>query len=56
VAVTHGAVVRAAVLVVLGAPAQGLWRIDVAPLTATVLRGGSGRWTVRSTGVSLRDS
>ena len=43
VAVTHAAVVRAAVVVTLGAPAAGFWRIDVAPLTATVLRGGPGR-------------
>jgi broad specificity phosphatase PhoE len=49
VAVTHAAVVRAAVVVTLGAPAAGFWRIDVAPLTATVLRGGPGRWTVRGT-------
>jgi broad specificity phosphatase PhoE len=53
VAVTHAAVVRAAVVVTLGAPPAGFWRIDVAPLTATVLRGGPGRWTVRGTGLPL---
>jgi broad specificity phosphatase PhoE len=53
VAVTHAAVVRAAVVVTLGAPAAGFWRIDVAPLTATVLRGGPGRWTVRCTALPL---
>jgi len=53
VAVTHAAVVRAAVVVTLGAPAAGFWRIDVAPLTATVLRGGPGRWTVRRTALPL---
>ena len=53
VAVTHAAVVRAAVVVTLGAPAAGFWRIDVAPLTATVLRGGPGRWTVRGTALPL---
>jgi broad specificity phosphatase PhoE len=53
VAVTHVAVVRAAVVTTLGAPAAGFWRIDVAPLTATVLRGGPGRWTVRGTALPL---
>jgi broad specificity phosphatase PhoE len=49
-AITHAAVVRAVLLDVLGAPADRFWRIDVAPLTATVLRGAPGRWTLRSTG------
>ncbi|ODU00519.1 MAG: hypothetical protein ABS81_23400 [Pseudonocardia sp. SCN 72-86] len=49
VLVTHAAVVRAAVLAVLGAPAAAFWRIDVAPLTSTVLRGAPGRWTLRTT-------
>jgi broad specificity phosphatase PhoE len=53
VALTHAAVVRAAVVVTLGAPPTGFWRIDVAPLTATVLRGGPGRWTVRGTALPL---
>lgn len=53
VAITHPAVVRAVLLTVLGAPAAGFWRIDVAPLTVTVLRGGPGRWTLRSTGHRL---
>jgi broad specificity phosphatase PhoE len=53
VAVTHPAVVRAAVVATLGAPAAGFWRIDVAPLTATVLRGGPTRWTVRGTALPL---
>ena len=53
VAVTHAAVVRAAVIATLGAPASGFWRLDVAPLTATVLRGGPARWTVRGTALPL---
>jgi broad specificity phosphatase PhoE len=56
VAITHAAVVRAAVVVTLGAPPAGFWRIDVAPLTATVLRGGPGRWTVRGTALPLDPS
>lgn len=54
VAVTHAAVVRAAVLAVLQASPAGFWRIDIAPLTATELRGRPGRWTIRSTAVPLR--
>jgi broad specificity phosphatase PhoE len=53
VAVTHAAVVRAAVVTTLDAAPSGFWRLDVAPLTATVLRGGPMRWTVRATGVPL---
>lgn len=53
VAVTHPALVRGVVLAAIGAPPASFWRIDVAPLTATVLRGGPGRWTVRCTGNPL---
>lgn len=53
VAVTHPAVVRGVVLAVLGAPPAGFWRIDIAPLTATELRGGPDRWTLRATGRHL---
>ncbi len=52
-AVCGPALIRAATVVVLGAPPAGFWRIDAAPLTSTDLRGGSGRWTLRSTGVRL---
>jgi hypothetical protein len=41
------------VLAVLDAPAAAFWRLDVAPLTVTDLRGGPGRWTVRATGAPL---
>lgn len=53
VAVTHAAVVRAAVVAVLDAPAAAFWRIDVAPLTATRLSGRAGRRTLRSTAARL---
>jgi broad specificity phosphatase PhoE len=49
-AVTHPAVVRAAVLVSMNAPAQSFWRIDVAPLTVTRLHCRDGVWTLRATG------
>lgn len=54
VAVTHPSVVRAAVLAVLHAPPAAFWRVDIAPLTATVLRAGPRPWTLRSTGAPLR--
>lgn len=52
VVVAEPDVVRAAVLCALGAPAAGLWRVDVAPLTATELTGRVGRWNLRA-GVPL---
>jgi broad specificity phosphatase PhoE len=52
-AVCGPAVVRAAVVAVLGAPPSAFWRLDVAPLTATDLRGGPNRWTVRSVAAAV---
>lgn len=46
VAVTHGGVVKAAVVHALGAPLTAFWRIDVAPLTLTELHCHDGRWTL----------
>lgn len=46
VAVTHGGVVKAAVVHALGAPPQAFWRIDAAPLSITELHAHDGRWTV----------
>ncbi len=49
VAITHGGVVKAAVVHALGAPLEAFWRIDVSPLAITELRAHDGRWTVTST-------
>jgi broad specificity phosphatase PhoE len=49
VAVTHPAVVRAAVLVALDAPPRSFWRIDVAPVSRTVLHFRGQAWTLRAT-------
>jgi len=46
VAVTHPAVVRAAVVHALQAPAHSFWRIDVAPLAVVEVRGRPGRWSL----------
>lgn len=48
VAVTHPAVIRAAVLVALDAPPKSFWRIDIAPLSRTVMHSRGHAWTLRS--------
>ncbi|WP_329246596.1 histidine phosphatase family protein [Actinoallomurus sp. NBC_01490] len=52
-AVTHPAVVRAAVLHTLGAPPECFWRLDAGPLTQTWLSRDGGRWRLRETGHPL---
>ena len=47
IAVTHAAVLRAAAIAALDAPAAGFWRIDAGPLTALTLSSDGRRWTVR---------
>lgn len=51
VAITHGGVVKAAVVHALGAPIEAFWRVDCAPLSRTELHAHDGRWTL--TGVNL---
>lgn len=46
-AVTHPAVIRAALLVALHAPLEAFWRIDVAPVSRTVLHLRGQCWTLR---------
>lgn len=53
VAVTNVAVIRAAVVHVLGAPDEAFWRLDVAPLTATVFSHDGRRWALRGLGCAL---
>jgi broad specificity phosphatase PhoE len=45
-AITHGGVVKAAIVHVLGAPLEAFWQIDCAPLSLTELHAHDGRWTV----------
>lgn len=47
VAVTHPAVVRAAILIALAAPPESFWRIDVPPAGKTVLHRRAAVWTLR---------
>ncbi|MGH7336969.1 MAG: histidine phosphatase family protein [Myxococcota bacterium] len=49
VAVTHGGVVKVAMIQILGAPYSSFWRIDVAPASITELRRRDGTWTVART-------
>lgn len=47
VAVTHPAVIRAAILLALDTPPKSFWRMDIAPLSQTVMHFRGGRWTLR---------
>lgn len=53
VAVTHGGVVKAAVVCALGAPLETFWRIDASPLRRTELHAHDGRWTVTCVNAEL---
>ena len=53
IAITHPAVIRAAVVHAMGAPPTSFWRIDVEPLSLTDLRRGPQHWTLRATGCPL---
>lgn len=50
VAVTHSAVIRAAVIQVIEATLPSFWRIDVLPLSQTELRTNGRRWVLRAMG------
>jgi hypothetical protein len=46
VAVTHGGVIRGALVHALGAPIKSFWQLDVSPLAVTELHAHDGRWTI----------
>ncbi len=46
-AITHQAVIRAAIVHVLGAGAPAFWRIDVEPLSLTEFSSDGRRWNLR---------
>jgi broad specificity phosphatase PhoE len=56
IAVTHPAIVRALIVVIMAAPAQSFWRIDVRPLSVTRLSGQGGRWNLLSFGSTAAQS
>ena len=47
VAVTHPAVIRAAVLGALDMAPKSFWRIDIAPVSRVAMHFRAGRWTLR---------
>jgi broad specificity phosphatase PhoE len=48
VAITHSAVIRAAIVHVIDAQLPSFWKIDVVPLSATDLRTNGRRWVLRA--------
>ena len=46
VVITHGGVVKAAVVHAMAAPIETFWRVDAAPLAVTELHAHDERWTV----------
>lgn len=48
IAIADPTVIRAAVVRAIDAPPHSIWRIDIAPLSRTLLSGGPGRWSLRS--------
>jgi broad specificity phosphatase PhoE len=46
-AVTHPAVIRAAILLALDSPPKSFWRIDIAPVSRTILHFRDAHWTLR---------
>jgi broad specificity phosphatase PhoE len=48
VAVTHPAVIRAAIVHAIDAAPASFWHIDIGPLSRTWLRSNGTRWTLRS--------
>jgi broad specificity phosphatase PhoE len=47
-AVTHPSVIRAAILIALDAPPKSFWRVDIAPVSRTVMHFRGHNWTLRS--------
>ena len=51
-AVTHAAVMRAAVVHVLGAPVRSFWRLDVVPLSIIELRRNGLQWSLHASQIT----
>jgi len=52
-AITHPAIIRAAIVSSLKSPVSSFWRIEISPLSATDLRFNGRNWTVRALGCPL---
>jgi broad specificity phosphatase PhoE len=53
-AIADNSFIRAVLLHVMGAPSPSFWRIDVRPLSTTVVHGDATTWRVRSMGEDPR--
>ena len=53
VAITHGGVVKAAIVAALNAPIEAFWRVDASPLAITELHAHDGHWTLSRANVAL---
>jgi broad specificity phosphatase PhoE len=53
IAVTHSAVIRAAIACAIGAPPQSFWRVDIAPLSVSRLSSHGHRWNLSFSGCTL---
>ena len=53
VAITHGGVVKAAIVAALSAPIEAFWRVDATPLAITELCAHDRRWTLTRANVAL---
>jgi broad specificity phosphatase PhoE len=47
VAISHAAMIRAAILHVLEAPLSSFWRTDIEPLAVVRMTHNGSRWTLR---------
>jgi broad specificity phosphatase PhoE len=56
IAITHAAIIRAALVVALQAEPRSFWRLDVGPLTLARLSGAQGRWNLASLGALDADA
>jgi broad specificity phosphatase PhoE len=56
IAVTHAAVIRAAIILAIDASPRSFWRIDIGPLCRVDLRGHAGVWTLRAINAATRTS
>jgi broad specificity phosphatase PhoE len=56
IAVTHPSVIRAAILAALDAPPKSFWRIDIAPMSHTVLHFRGHAWILRCAGAVSRSA
>ncbi|MFQ6143351.1 histidine phosphatase family protein [Streptomyces sp. SID10815] len=56
VAVAEPSVIRAALVYALNAPPATYWNLDVHPLSAVTVTGGTGRWYLRIEGVRSQPS